>query len=258
LSYADYDSGGSFYDRLRARLGQRTTGLVVALLLETLLILVLITLGRSQEAPKPEPEIVTTVDASPEAEPEPEPQPDEPQPADPSAPAEPQPVVDPLPTPPQAAPPPPAPVPLRRDLPSFDLARVPQTPARPTARPPAYGPADTGFPGDSKRVGTTPNGEPMYAAEWYREPDDVMLGNYLSTANGPGYALITCRTVPEWRVENCIALSEYPERSNMARAVLAAAWEFQVRPPRLRGRNMYGEWVRIRIDYTIGKPKPYQ
>jgi len=37
----------------------------------------------------------------------------------------------------------------------------------------------------------------------------------------------------------------------MAQAVLAAAWEFRVRPPRLRGRNMYGLWVRIRIEYNL-------
>lgn len=258
MSYADQDSGDGLYERLRARFGQRTTGLVVALLLEALLILALLTLGQSKEAEQPEPQIVTSFDAGPEPEPAPEPPRDEPRPADPSAPAEPPQPLAPLPTPPQPAPPPPAPVPLRRDFPSFDLSRAPRAPAPAPAptRTPAYGPVDTGFPGDSRRVGTAPNGEPMYAAEWYREPEDAMLGAYLSTARGPGWGLIACRTVPEYRVENCVALGEYPERSNIARSVLAAAWEFRVRPPRLRGRNMYGEWVRIRIDYEVRRSGP--
>ena len=33
--------------------------------------------------------------------------------------------------------------------------------------------------GDSAMVGTAPNGEPLYAAEWYREPTDTELGGYL-------------------------------------------------------------------------------
>jgi protein TonB len=254
LSYADYDSGGSPYQRLRAKLGQRTTSLVAALLLEALLILVLLTLGQSAEPEKEPEETITSFDASAEPEAVPEPPQDE-QP-DPTAQPTSQPV-EPVPTPPQqATPPPPAPVPLRRDFPSFDLSQLTPAPAPPQPKPPAYGPQGVGFPGDSKRVGTAPNGEPMYAAQWYREPDDTMLGNYLSTAQGPGWGLIACRTVPEYRVEDCVAIGEYPERSNISRSVLAAAWEFRVRPPRLRGSNMYGTWVRIRIDYTTRRKMP--
>jgi protein TonB len=101
------------------------------------------------------------------------------------------------------------------------------------------------------RVGTAPNGEPLYAAAWYREPYDSELRGYLSTASGPGWGLIACRTVPDYRVEGCVALDEHPSGSNIARAVLAAAWQFRVRPPRLGGRLQVGEWVRIRIDYDI-------
>jgi len=101
--------------------------------------------------------------------------------------------------------------------------------------------------------GAGPNGEPLYAASWYREPYEDELRGYLSTASGPGWALIACRTVPNFRVEDCIAIDEWPERSNLARAVLAASWQFRVRPPIFRGQPQVGQWVRIRIDYGLRK-----
>ena len=104
---------------------------------------------------------------------------------------------------------------------------------------------------DTERVGTAPNGEPLYAAEWYREPSDDMLRAYLSTAHGPGWGLIACRTAPDYRVEDCVPIDEYPEGSQINRSVLAAAWEFRVRPPRRGGQPLVGSWVRIRIDYEI-------
>ena len=119
-----------------------------------------------------------------------------------------------------------------------------------------YGPVDTGNPrtaGDSEQVGTMANGEPLYAARWYREPTDQELAGYLSTANGPGYALIACKTVAGYYVEDCVLESEGPQGSMMGRAVLAAAWQFRVRPARVNGREQFGSWVRIRIDYTIRK-----
>jgi protein TonB len=80
-----------------------------------------------------------------------------------------------------------------------------------------------------------------------------MLRAYLSTARGPGWGLIACRTAPDYRVEDCVPLDEYPEGSQINRAVLAAAWEFRVRPARIGGRSQVGSWVRIRIDYSIGR-----
>jgi protein TonB len=102
---------------------------------------------------------------------------------------------------------------------------------------------------DTERVGTAPNGQPLYAAEWYREPDHAMMRSYLSGANGPGWGLIACRTAPDFRVEDCVGLGEYPQGSQIMRSALAAAWEFRVRPPRRGGQVLVGSWVRIRIDY---------
>jgi periplasmic protein TonB len=48
-----------------------------------------------------------------------------------------------------------------------------------------------------------------------------------------------------------VAIDEQPNGSNIARAVLAAAWQFRVRPPRVGGQLRVGEWVRIRITYDM-------
>ena len=93
----------------------------------------------------------------------------------------------------------------------------------------------------------------MYAAAWYREPSADELRAYLSTADGPGWGLIACRTAPDYRVESCVGLDEYPNGSRITNAVLAAAWQFRVRPPRVGGKLMVGTWVRIRIDYRQGR-----
>ena len=70
--------------------------------------------------------------------------------------------------------------------PSFDLAQQPQ--ARSSERAGPIGPAFRPQPGDSQRIaGSGPNGEPLYAARWYREPTNGELAGYLSTASGPGW-----------------------------------------------------------------------
>lgn len=240
----------------RERGSQRATGFVLALAAEALLVLAVLSLGWTRDEPKvPERNLVSVsfeasdrkseekapaAKATPKAE---------------SAPlqaAPPQQVVQSPEQTPPATTNPPAIIPVARDqMAAFDLSRIPRK-AAPAPAPGRgmMGPANYGVPGDSKRVGTAPNGQPMYAAAWYREPYDDELKGYLSTAQGPGWALITCRTVADYRVDSCVGLDEYPDGSQIQRAVLAAAWQFRVRPPRVNGVSQVGSWVRIRIDYT--------
>lgn len=119
----------------------------------------------------------------------------------------------------------------------------------------AAGAAPASTPGDSERVGTGPNGEALYAAEWYREPTDQELSFYLPKRmpeNG-GWGMVACRTVERYHVEDCVELGNSPPGSRLAGAVRQAAWQFLVRPPRVGGHSLVGEWVRIRIDYGVGR-----
>ncbi len=236
-------------ERLSKRLGRRSAATVLALLLEGLLALVLLTLGSVGSQPEKAQAPLVTFEARPDAEQSPTPP--QPKAREPHQ-AERPPIQPPRPTPPTPSSPPLIPL-AREQLAAADIATIPtRPPARAKPSPSQMGPPDTGTPGDTPRVsGSGPNGEPLYAASWYREPYDDELSGYLSTATGPGWGLIACRTAPEYRVEDCVGLDEYPQGSNITRAVLAAAWQFRVRPPRIGGRSMVGEWVRIRIDYGL-------
>jgi len=240
----------------RAAVQRRMAGLMLALVAEVFLALLLLTLSYpSRPGRERDERSLSTFTVAPAAQPAdeqaPAPErsdrPAEARPAERPQQATPE-VRQPAPMPEQAPPPPFISI-APGQLSSTDLASVPR--AAPAPRRSVAGPPNTGGgPPDTPRVvGAGPNGEPLYAAAWYREPYDSELRGYLSTAQGPGWALIACRTVREWRVEDCVAMDEYPERSGIARAVLAAAWQFKVRPPMLRGQYRVGEWVRIRIDY---------
>jgi protein TonB len=111
-------------------------------------------------------------------------------------------------------------------------------------------------PGDSARVGTAPDGQPLYAAQWYREPTSTELSAYLPRRmpEGGGWGMIACKTAERYRVTDCVELENSPAGSHLAGSVRQAAWQFLVRPPRVGGKPMIGEWVRIRITYSQERP----
>ncbi|MEP7316231.1 MAG: hypothetical protein ABI667_06005 [Sphingomicrobium sp.] len=118
--------------------------------------------------------------------------------------------------------------------------------------------ASASMPGDSPTVGTAPNGEPLYAAEWYREPTNQELAFYLPKRmpEGGGWGMVACKTVARYKVDQCVDIGSGPAGAGLGRAVRDASWQFLVRPPRVGGKVMVGEWVRIRIDYIRdGKPE---
>ncbi|MCT2400390.1 energy transducer TonB family protein [Novosphingobium mangrovi (ex Huang et al. 2023)] len=108
--------------------------------------------------------------------------------------------------------------------------------------------------GSTYGPGEGPGGAILYNANWYREPSDAELGGYLPP-NAPreGWGMIACQTKAHYKVDNCEILGESPRGSGFGRAVLDAAWQFQVVPPRINGKPQLGEWVRIRIEYGTRK-----
>ena len=245
--------------RLSSERGRRVAGFLLAMLVQLLMGLMLLTLaphiggnkpeegimiGANIAAPKPEQaeKPQETTKAKPATQPTPQPRP------------RPEPVVQPVPvteTPAFIEVP-------KNQMASLDISNLPKA-APPQVAGPLMGPPNPGVESDDTPLmeGTGPNGEPLYKAAWYREPYDDELRGYLSTARGPGWGLIACRTASGFRVEDCVKVGEYPQGSGIAQAVLAASWQFRVRPPRKGGKDLVGEWVGIRIDYGIRQQKRY-
>ena len=130
----------------------------------------------------------------------------------------------------------------RDDLASADIGKIHGSAANggdgQGAGKAAYGPGDG------------PGGVHLFNADWYREPTDAQLAGYLPHDRpSKGWGMIACQTVEHYRVDNCQILGEAPLGSGLGRAVLNAAWQFQVVPPRINSKPQLGVWVRIRIDY---------
>lgn len=237
----------------------RASAFLLAVAINLLLIIVLLTLNAVPPAPPPFSSAPTLVDLVPEADrstateaAETETSADAAEPV----PAEPEQEIA---AAPSARIIPPVPVPDDRPLPFLVLTREDMAAsdiARFGMRPPGSGSGErvASRAGDSERVGTAPNGEPLYRAEWHRRPTSAELSAYLpATMPREGWGLVACRTVARFRVEDCVELGDSPPGSRLAGAVRQAAWQFLVRPPRVGGKLLVGSWVQIRIDYTESK-----
>lgn len=134
----------------------------------------------------------------------------------------------------------------RADFHASDIGRI-----RGTAPPPGEALADAGEgsgDNDTPTVGRGPGGEPLYAAEWYREPRPAETQPYMPVGK-TGWGMIACRTIDRYHVDDCQVLGETPG-SRIGQGLRQAAWQFLVRPPRQGGKPLIGAWVRIRFDLT--------
>jgi len=148
-----------------------------------------------------------------------------------------------------------APWTLTPGLERFDIRQVPPTHSAQSTSDASASDEANGESNSDRPVAYGPAGQPLYDAQWYREPTDTELAYYAKRARpGPGFAEIGCQTVARFHVDNCVALGESPG-SGYARAMLEAAWQFLVVPPRIGGKTMVGTWVRIRITFEDRKTR---
>lgn len=243
-------------DRLRDWLRQRGASAVLVAALHALLLFLLLRLAPLPDIPEA-PSRPTTVTLVPgeEAAPAEAPAPaEQPKPAAAAAPA-PAKAVQPPPVPlvktkPVTENPDSAPLTYWKGMEKFDLAKVASSgPPGPAGNPGANAGA-----GDAV-VGTAPGGEKLYNAQWHRRPTSVELSTYLPERMQNGWGMVACRTVDDYRVEDCREVGQSPAGSGLSRAVRLASWQFRVRPPRVGGKSMIGEWVRIRIEWNEGIPR---
>lgn len=249
-------------DREPSLLRRRGTAFVLALVAELLLILLFLTMAPSFMG-KPKSSTLTGFDIAKGDEAPPAADKAEsktpPKAAAASKPAEasrPVPIVPLRPVvPPQPAEPagPPAFVKLTR--PDYAASDVSRMASRADDGAPAALAGSGSSAGDSEVMGKAPNGEPLYRAEWVREPTNAQLSPYIPAraAGRSGWGLVACRTISNYQVTDCQELGDGPRGSGYAGAVRQAAFQFRVRAPRKGGKLLVGTWVGIRVDYTISR-----
>lgn len=143
---------------------------------------------------------------------------------------------------------------LTPGLEKFDIRQVPQTP-RPQANSDASATDEANADSGDHPAAYGPGGQPLYDADWFREPTDTELAFYLKKARpGPGFAVIGCQMVARYHVTNCFPIEE-SLGSGLARAMIDASWQFQVLPPRIGNKQKLGTWVRIRFDFRDQKDR---
>jgi hypothetical protein len=248
-------------NRLRVSLRGRGTAVLLALVIEILIALLLLWMSPVIEPKKKPGAVVFGIDVSTgeEAAAKASPQArerarkpagartEQPQPQPPTPDAPPPPIV-----PPVSNGPPSFIVMSRRDYAASDITQAPATPSGDEGDGAETAAAGAGGAGDTPRAGSGPNGEPLYAADWYRRPTDRQLSPYISPrARGrDGWGEIACRTVARYQVVECQEMGEYPVGSGYAGSVRQAAFQFLVKPPQVGGKPLIGSWVRIRVTYT--------
>ena len=244
---------------------ERGGGLIFALGLNALLVLALLTLAPALDPEKVDPRNPVTFEMAASPEPEAEKSPEKTEkkkeeksaapekkkvekPEEPRKPVE-KPVEVPVEKPIVTLPPQPKAPFLQLDSAQMAAADIGKMPKKDSSQ--SAGTAGQGNSRVAAGPGEGPGGVQLFEAEWYRRPTPAELGGYMPpNAPAGGWGLVACKTVENFRVENCQALGESPQGSGFARAVRLAAWQFLVRPPRVNGKAMVGSWVRIRIDYS--------
>ena len=242
MRFASYQQ--SSYGSQNAR--SRITAGLLALAAGIGLFLLLLTIG-ALPARLTESNVLATFDVRPKAETDTRSAPSAAPPATPTPLREVTPPVIVTPPPPTVFPPEMI-ILSRRDFAAADIATITRAP---NSGGGTEGTAESADSGMGKAVGTGPDGQPMYNAQWYREPTRAEMATYMPKRRlgGDAWGLIVCKTIERNRVDDCHQLGESPG-SGISGAMRQAAWQFQIRPPRKGGQPMIGAWVRIRFDIT--------